>query len=186
MKKIVGAKTLNVYNFLQLFITFYNFLQLLTTFYNAFYPSITSGLPLHISHFAFKSPLYCRVCWITPKAVVVTIYKPIALAFHRTKATIINTKKIFIYFIIPLISGIHGVSIPGIFGTCVGHLMSVINDICAYISNPASAEITRLPPVRRSIPKNVVWIWWISTLRNCKKLYTSAGLFPAAISLTVQ
>lgn len=134
------------------------------------YPSITSGLPLQISHFAFKRPLYCRHCWMTPNAVVVMIYKPIALAFHRTNTTIINTKKTFIYFIIPLISGIPGVFIHGIFGACVGPFIKVINDICIYMRSHARAEIITFQPVRRSTPRKVVCIVVISTLRNCKKL----------------
>ena len=145
-----------------------------------------SGFPCHNCHFAFNNPLYCRACCSTPNAVVVTIYNQIALAFPRTKPAIMITKNIFIYFIIPLISGIAALSIPGIFGVCVGHLIKVMNCICAYINNHASAVMSMFPHFKRSIPKKLVLICVISTWRNCKKLYVSAGVTHAAISLTVQ
>lgn len=145
-----------------------------------------SGFHCQSCHFAFSNPLYCRACWITQNAVVVTMYNPIALAFHRTNPAIIMTKNTFIYFIIPLISGIAELSIPGIFGAWVGPLISVMNCIWAYINNPARAVISIFPHVKRSIPKKLVLIAVISTSRNCKKLYASAGLTPAAISLTVR
>ena len=139
-------------------------------YFSLSYPSIISGFHCHNCHFAFRSPLYCRTCWITQKAVVVSIYKPIALAFHRTNHAIIITKNTFIYFIMPLMSGIAQVSMPGIFGACVGPLMRVMNCICAYINNPARAVMSIFPHFKRSIPKKLVFICVISTCRNCKKL----------------
>ena len=63
-------------------------------------------------------------------------------------------------------SGIPAACMPGILGGCEVHLINVINCICAYINSPERAVISMFFHVRRSIHKNVVWIWDISICRN--------------------